>query len=140
MIKHLACSTQNVRWSDCMYNPTHSEPIVVTENECLPVATVIEWTPLCEDDAIKPSTGRVFGTLAKAKEFYTCYARLAGFIVRKGTSLLEKNRELVGKYFLCSKQGLKENRKIPTSHSLTDNEKKKEQGVIFEKCARLYLV
>lgn len=92
-------------------SPNHSEPTIVTQNECLSIATVTEWALLCQDDTIKPSIERIIGTLAEAEEFYNCYARLAGFNVRKGTSLLDKNRELVGKYFLCSKQGLKEDRK-----------------------------
>lgn len=81
---------------------------------------VIEWTLHWEDDKIKPSIKRIFGTLAEAKEFYTNDARLAGFSVRKRTLLLDKNRELVTKYFFCSKEGLKEDRKIKKTDGLTD--------------------
>lgn len=63
--------------------PGHNEPIVATMNEGLAVATVIEWTLHCEDETVKLSVRRIFGSLAEAEEFYICYARLAGFCVRK---------------------------------------------------------
>lgn len=73
---------------------------------------------------LNPRLG-AFGTLTEAGEFYINYARLAGFSVRKKTSLLDMNRELVGKYFLCLKEGFKEDRKIKQTDGLT--EKGKEQ-------------
>lgn len=68
---------------------------------------IIKWAPCCEDDTVKPSTGRTFDTLTKAKEFHTCYARLSSSSIRRGTLNLDKNRELVGKNFLRSKGGYK---------------------------------
>lgn len=84
---------------------------------------IIEWAPHYEDETIKPSIGRRFDILARAEEFYTCYAPLMGFSVRKGTSNLNMNRELVGKYFLCLKQRLQEDGKVQNSDGLTDQSK-----------------
>lgn len=74
---------------------------------------------------MKPSIERIFGTLVEVEEFYTCYTLLASFSVRKRTALLDKKRDLVGKHFPCSKQGLKEDRKTQSTYGLT--KKGKEQ-------------
>lgn len=67
---------------------------------------------------------------------------MAGFNVRKGTSLLDKNRVLVGKYFLCSKEGLKKDRKLKGLDGMVEKgkEQKKRLKATFERCARLCLV
>lgn len=64
-------------------SPKHNGPVLSTMNDRHPVASIIGWAPHCEDETIKPLIGRTLDTLAEEEEFYTCYAQLAGFCVRR---------------------------------------------------------
>jgi len=69
-----------------------------------------EWIPNC-DAELKPVIGKVFDTLKEGDDFYKNYAHVAGFSVRNSTETKDK----IGvrwKYFLCSKEGFKVEKKI----------------------------
>ena len=69
-----------------------------------------EWILKC-DAELKPVIGKVFDTLKEGDDFYKIYAHVAGFSVRNSTETKDK----IGvkwKYFLCSKEGFKVEKKI----------------------------
>jgi hypothetical protein len=88
-----------------------------------------EWIPTCRNE-LKPVIGKIFDTLIEGAEFYKNYAHAAGFSVRKSTETKDKDG-VRWKYFLCSKEGFKEEKKIEspellvTEDSLTKNRKRK---------------
>jgi len=103
--------------------PSPSEDLNDLEN------TLDEWIPVC-DVALKPVVGKVFDTLKEGGDFYKTYAYDGGFSVRSSTKTKDKDG-VKWKYFLCSKEGFKEEKKIDSpqlliaENSLSKSRKKK---------------
>lgn len=72
--------------------------------------TLEEWFPICGDE-FKPVIGKVFDTLEEGGDFYKRYAHVGGFSVRNSSETKDKNG-VKWKYFLCSKEGFKVEKKI----------------------------
>ncbi|XP_019167553.1 PREDICTED: protein FAR1-RELATED SEQUENCE 5-like [Ipomoea nil] len=64
------------------------------------------WRPVV-DSAITPAVGRRFTSLAEGIQFYTDYARACGFDVRLNTLKRDRDGEIVMRYLVCSRQGVK---------------------------------
>jgi len=94
-----------------------------------PKNTSVEWIPACEDD-LKPVIGKVFDTLEEGGDFYKAYAYVAGFSVRNSTKTKDKDG-VKWKYFLCSKESFKEEKKankpqlLIAENSLSKSRKRK---------------
>ncbi|KAJ1377908.1 FAR1 DNA-binding domain [Sesbania bispinosa] len=81
-----------------------------------------EWVPQC-NEKIKHVVGRVFDTLEQGGDFYQRYAHIVGFSVRKATETKDKNGDIKWKYFLCSKEGFKLEKKEVVTELLVDDKK-----------------
>ncbi|KAK1258890.1 60S ribosomal protein L18a [Acorus gramineus] len=65
------------------------------------------WIP-DTDDNVKPVIGMCFDTVEDGEKFYTSYARVAGFGVRKSTTKYRKGtEELIKRDMVCAKEGFK---------------------------------
>ncbi|GER26549.1 FAR1-related protein [Striga asiatica] len=74
------------------------------------------WIPQC-DDAIVPRKGQKFDGLNEAVTFYRAYASTVGFDVRQSTLLKAKDKTVVWKYLVCSRQGYKnQSNTVQTMH------------------------
>lgn len=62
------------------------------------------WTPEC-DTKVKPYIGQLFSNINAAFDFYTKYAGLGGFTIRKSTQKKFDDGTVSVKYFVCSKSG-----------------------------------
>nr|GLL49690.1 protein FAR1-RELATED SEQUENCE 5-like [Ipomoea trifida] len=64
------------------------------------------WTPSV-DESLLPFVGCRFQTLTAGIQFYMSYARSGGFDVRHSTVKRGRNGEIVMRYLVCSRQGLR---------------------------------
>ena len=78
------------------------------------VGTVEEWVPDCYVE-LKPIVGKIFDTLEEGGDFYKRYAHDVGFSVRNSTETKDKDGGVKWKYFLCSKEGFKAEKKNSSS-------------------------
>ncbi|XP_020272329.1 protein FAR1-RELATED SEQUENCE 5-like [Asparagus officinalis] len=58
------------------------------------------------DEHLKPKIGMTFGNLEDAEKFYRNYGKAGGFDIRNSTTNYGKDRELIGKSYVCSKEGV----------------------------------
>ncbi|XP_020249228.1 protein FAR1-RELATED SEQUENCE 5-like [Asparagus officinalis] len=58
------------------------------------------------DEHLKPKTGMTFGNLEDAKKFYRNYGKAGGFNIHNSTTNYGKDRELICKSYVCSKEGV----------------------------------
>ena len=82
------------------------------------VSTLEEWIPEF-DDELKPMVGKVLNTLEEGGNFYKRYAHVTGFSVHNSFETKDKDG-IRWKYFLCSKEGFKVEKKIIQAKSLVD--------------------
>ncbi|KAD5802416.1 hypothetical protein E3N88_13776 [Mikania micrantha] len=66
------------------------------------------------EDGVKPKFGMIFKTLDDAYIFYTKYAAVGGFAVRKGTEYSDSRGVKKLKYYVCSKEGINKMKKVDT--------------------------
>lgn len=60
-----------------------------------------------ERGASKPYVGLEFHTHDEAYDFYNTYARMTGFGIRKGISWKNRKGETTTKFFVCNKEGFR---------------------------------
>lgn len=86
-------------------------------------SSVISHVPAVEEEKT-PKMGMKFDTIDEAFGFYNDYAKLAGFKVRKDSSRT-KDREMVWKRYLCSKEGT------------TDEKRSHQSGLVQRRRCRM---
>ncbi|KAF1894116.1 hypothetical protein Lal_00004035 [Lupinus albus] len=86
-----------------------------------PMSTLDEWIPAC-DEELKPVIGKIFDTLEERDNFYKSYAHASGFSVRNSSETTDKSG-VKWKYFLCSKEGYKVEKKIELVELLIDEKR-----------------
>ncbi|GER43969.1 FAR1-related sequence 7 [Striga asiatica] len=69
------------------------------------------WIPDC-DNTIKPYHGQRFRELHEAVSFYKNYARTVGFNVRNNTLVKARDKTVLWKYVVCSREGYKHHAKV----------------------------
>ncbi|XP_020242964.1 protein FAR1-RELATED SEQUENCE 5-like [Asparagus officinalis] len=80
-----------------------SDPIE-TEDGCSHV--VDDLVMPIVDEHLKPKIGMTFDNLEEAEKFYKNYGKVGGFDIRNSTTNYGKDRELIGKSYVCSKEGV----------------------------------
>ncbi|CAH9127167.1 unnamed protein product [Cuscuta epithymum] len=97
-----------IRKSDSVMGEFHEAPELQEPDNFISCSAINEWVPVSEED-FKPEVGREFENLELSEKFYKTYAHHVGFSVRKSTSKKVKSTgDTKYKYFVCSKQGFKE--------------------------------
>lgn len=92
-----------------------------------------KWVPNCED-VHKPHLGKWFASFEDAYDFYEAYARMGGFVVRRGTSKIAKGGgENRLKYYLCHRQGFVNNQ-IEKSDSNEGDSSRQHRKKMFSRC------
>ncbi|GER36027.1 FAR1-related protein [Striga asiatica] len=75
------------------------------------------WIPQCHE-SIKPYQGQIFRELHEAVNFYKTYALTVGFDVRHSTLAKARDKTVIWKYIVCSREGYKQRAVIsPTTHA-----------------------
>ncbi|XP_076931422.1 protein FAR1-RELATED SEQUENCE 5-like [Bidens hawaiensis] len=80
---------------------------------------------LVVSSSLKPVEGMIFPSLDASYQFYVEYANKGGFSVRKG-SQTEKNGFIQYKYFICSKEGSKPQKKFDSLEEVHQGKKQKK--------------
>lgn len=86
------------------------------------VYTLQRWVPKC-DQQLKPVVGNVFDTLEEGNNFYTTYALEVGFNICRSIEVKYKDGEIKFKYYVCSRQGFKEENRRTISVMLVDEKR-----------------
>ncbi|KAG5035545.1 hypothetical protein JHK87_010455 [Glycine soja] len=86
------------------------------------VYTLQGWVPKC-DQQLKPVVGNVFDTLEEGNNFYTTYALEVGFNICRSIEVKYKDGEIKFKYYVCSRQGFKEENRRTISVMLVDEKR-----------------
>ncbi|KAF1865247.1 hypothetical protein Lal_00004621 [Lupinus albus] len=86
-----------------------------------PMSTLDEWIPAC-DEELKPVIGKIFDILEEGSNFYKSYAHANGFSVRNSSETTDKSG-VKWKYFLCSKEGYKVEKKLELVELLVDEKR-----------------
>ncbi|XP_020253758.1 protein FAR1-RELATED SEQUENCE 5-like [Asparagus officinalis] len=78
------------------YSHVFDEKISQLDNLVVPIV----------DEHLKPKIGMTFDNLEEAEKFYKNYGKVGGFDIRNSTTNYGKDRELISKSYVCSKEGV----------------------------------
>ncbi|XP_057432341.1 protein FAR1-RELATED SEQUENCE 5-like [Lotus japonicus] len=95
-----------------------------------------EWIPMC-DEELKPVVGKVFDTLEEGESFYKRYTLTVGFSVHNSSQVKDKYG-LKWRYFVCSKEGFKAQKKDVVTDLLIDEKnlpKSRRSKITREGCS-----
>ncbi|XP_058070937.1 protein FAR1-RELATED SEQUENCE 5-like [Magnolia sinica] len=91
--------------------------------------SIRRWIPEVEE-GLKPIIEKTtFSSVDAAFNFYNHYAKKAGFSVRRGSNKYNKNQEEIWKMFVCSKEGMTDN-KVQMQHGVV----KRRRSITQESC------
>ncbi|CAA0828624.1 Protein FAR1-RELATED SEQUENCE 1 [Striga hermonthica] len=88
------------------------------------------WIPEC-DESDKPYNGQRFRELHEAIDFHKRYALIVGFDVRHSTLIKSRDKTILWKYMVCSREGYKHHTAINTTDGHTEFVIKDADGNTF---------
>ncbi|XP_076922681.1 protein FAR1-RELATED SEQUENCE 5-like [Bidens hawaiensis] len=97
---------------------------VFQDNITEDITVGIKFKPVVSS-SLKPVEGMIFPSLDASYQFYVEYANKGRFSVRKGTQT-EKNGFIQYKYFICSKEGSKPQKKFDSLEEVHQGKKQKK--------------
>ncbi|XP_076954685.1 protein FAR1-RELATED SEQUENCE 5-like [Bidens hawaiensis] len=99
----------------------------IEDNITEDITVGIKFKPVVSS-SLKPVEGMIFSSLDASYQFYVEYANKGGFSVRKG-SQTEKNGFIQYKYFTCSKEGSKPQKKFDSLEEFQGKKQKKYRNM-----------
>ncbi|XP_019188974.1 PREDICTED: protein FAR1-RELATED SEQUENCE 5-like [Ipomoea nil] len=82
------------------------------------------WIPEC-DASLNPFEGQKFDTMENGITFYTTYAGIVGFDVRRSSDKRNKYSQIMKKQVVCSREGFKETKDKETIEEETTKQKRR---------------